>query len=214
MGIWLTAHFGFDCLYATKGNKGMEIKMKRIVLHWTAGTHNVSKIDRKHYHYIVAGDGSVVAGDMPPEANESTKTPYAAHTRGLNTGSIGVSMAAMHGAKERPFNPGKYPITAKQLAGAVKLLSQLAAKYSIPIEGQTILTHAEVQPVLGVKQSGKWDICWLPGMATTGDPVKVGDNIRQMVRDYSPAKPKPVAAKPTPSIWAAIWAALLSFRKG
>jgi hypothetical protein len=34
--------------------------LKRIVLHWSAGSHNVSDIDREHYHRVVAGDGTIV----------------------------------------------------------------------------------------------------------------------------------------------------------
>jgi N-acetyl-anhydromuramyl-L-alanine amidase AmpD len=124
--------------------------MKRIVIHWTAGTHKPSATDRKHYHYIVGGDGEVVDGDLPVAANESTNTEYAAHTRGLNTGSIGVSFAAMHGAKQRPFSAGKYPITEEQVDAMTRLVSDLSARYDIPIMSETILTHAEVEPTLGV----------------------------------------------------------------
>lgn len=74
--------------------------LKRIVLHWSAGTHTVSETDRKHYHYIVGGDAKAVAGIHPPESNiKPMKGKYAAHTLSLNTGSIGVALAAMSGAK-------------------------------------------------------------------------------------------------------------------
>jgi len=44
-----------------------------------------------------------------------------------------------------------------------------------------VLTHAEVQPTLGVRQRGKWDITWLPGMEAPGDPIDVGDVLRAKI---------------------------------
>jgi hypothetical protein len=155
----------------------------------------------------VEGDGNVVEGVFPVSANESTSTPYAAHTRGTNTGSIGVAVAAMHGAKERPFSSGQYPITGVQLKAMADLVASLAAKYDIPVERHTVLTHAEVQPTLGIKQSGKWDITWVPGMTAAGDPVAVGDRIRKMVLDYAP-KPAPRVPAASPGFWARLWALL------
>lgn len=159
--------------------------MKRIIMHWTAGSHRASSTDLKHYHFVVEADGAIVAGNYPVSANESTSTPYAAHTRGTNTGSIGVAVAAMHGAKERPFSSGQYPITQVQINALAELVADLAADYDIPVERTTVLTHAEVQPTLGIQQAGKWDIMWVPGMAAPGDPVVVGDRLRKMVRDYA-----------------------------
>jgi N-acetylmuramoyl-L-alanine amidase len=156
--------------------------MKRIIWHWSAGGHKATALDKKHYHFIIEGDGTVVAGDKPAEANLSTKDgDYMAHTLGANTGAIGVSVAAMAGAVERPFNAGKAPITQAQVASLVTLTRKLAQKYSIPIARDTILSHAEVQPTLGIKQRGKWDIAWLPGMDKPGDPIAVGDILRAMV---------------------------------
>ena len=177
--------------------------MKRVIIHWTAGTNHASKTDKMHYHYIVEGDGSVVSGDLPPEANESTKTAYAAHTRGLNTGSIGVSMAGMWGAKERPFNAGRWPLTNKQVKAMCKLAAQLCAKYDIPVTRETVLTHAEVQGNLGVVQKGKWDVMWLPGMDQAGHPNAVGDLLRDQIKDAM-----------TPAAPSGIIAALVAFIKG
>lgn len=158
------------------------MSLKRIVMHWSAGAHAVSSVDRQHYHYVVSGAGDVVAGIHKPEANIAPKSgQYAAHTLNLNTGSIGVSMASMHGAVERPFSAGKYPITEIQLAKFVELVAALSCKYGIPVTRQTVLSHAEVQPTLGVKQRGKWDIIWIPGMNGPADPVVVGDEIRRRV---------------------------------
>lgn len=156
--------------------------MKRIVLHWTAGGNKVSGLDKEHYHFIVDGDAVVHPGNKKPEANRNTSDgDYVAHTRGLNTASIGISMAGMAGAREHPFDPGKSPINVKQLAAFVDLAADLAETYNIPVTRETILMHSEVQPTLGVKQRGKWDLNWLPGMPAPGDPIKVGDTIREMI---------------------------------
>lgn len=156
--------------------------MKRIIWHWTAGTHNVSDLDRKHYHFIIDGEGTVHDGYYLPEANRSTRDGhYAAHTRALNTGSIGVAVAAMANAQERPFNAGRYPITEAQIEALALLSADLGKTYNIPVKRNTMLSHAEVQPTLGVKQRGKWDITWLPDMPHPSSPIVVGDKLRKMV---------------------------------
>ncbi|MDQ7775242.1 MAG: N-acetylmuramoyl-L-alanine amidase [Paracoccus aminovorans] len=156
--------------------------MDRIILHWSAGTHSVSALDRQHYHFIIDGGGAVHDGDHPPEANERPVAgKYAAHTLNCNTGSIGVSLAAMAGAVEAPFNQGRYPITDAQVEALVSLCARLCVRYGIAVTRKTVLSHAEVQPSLGIKQRGKWDIAWLPGMAKPGDPVAVGDRVRERI---------------------------------
>ena len=192
--------------------------MKRIIWHWTAGTHKASALDKKHYHFIIEGDGTVVKGDHAPEANETIARPndsstYAAHTRNCNTGAIGVAVAAMAGAVERPFKAGRYPITTKQMEALVALTSSLSRAYAIPVTRTTVLSHAEVQPTLGIAQRGKWDIAWLPEMKDVGDPVRVGDRLRTIVLGHNyvgsrmPTPPKAPATPPL-GIAAAITAAL------
>jgi N-acetyl-anhydromuramyl-L-alanine amidase AmpD len=151
----------------------------RIVMHWTAGGANASGLDRSHYHFMVQQDGTTVAGTLKPEDNISASDGrYAAHTRGCNTGAIGIAMCGMMGAVERPFNAGKAPMQAKQVDAFCRLAADLCRRYGIPVTRQTVLTHAEVQPTLGIAQAGKWDICWLPGMAGPGDPITVADRLR------------------------------------
>lgn len=153
--------------------------LKRIVMHWTAGGPGASALDRQHYHFIVQQDGEVVRGDMTPEDNINTSDGrYAAHTKGCNTGAIGVSICGMAGAQERPFSPGSYPIRQPQVAVMCSLVARLCREYGIPITRQTVLSHAEVQPTLGIAQNGKIDIMWLPGMDDMQNPVSVGDILR------------------------------------
>jgi hypothetical protein len=160
--------------------------MNRIIWHWTGGAHKANDSDKRHYHFIIEGDGAVVAGNHPPEANAVIRNPndgstYAAHTRGLNTGSIGIALAAMRGATERPFNAGASPITPAQVDALVALTARLCGQYAIPVQYDTVLSHAEVQRTLKVAQRGKWDITWLPSMTRVGDPVAIGDGLRDRV---------------------------------
>lgn len=154
-----------------------------IIGHWTAGATGLIELELRAYHRLVDARGHVFAGHHAPEANINTSDgQYAPHTAAMNTGAISVSMDAMANAQERPFYPGTNPITKEQLAGFVEEIATLADTYDIPISRWTVLSHAEVQPTLGVKQRNKWDICWIPGMVAPGDAVEVGDVIRDMVR--------------------------------
>lgn len=167
--------------------------MDRIVWHWSAGGHKANATDKKHYHIIIEGDGKIVRGDHAISDNESTATPYAAHTRGLNTGSIGVALAGMRQARERPFSAGPSPLTEAQIEVLVDQTASLCRQYNIPVTRQTVLSHAEVEPTLGVKQRNKWDITWLPGMAKVGDPVAIGDALRAKVEAELRATRRPPA---------------------
>ena len=157
--------------------------MKRVILHWTAGSHNVSDIDREHYHRVVAGDGTIVKGDHPIEDNLSTSDGiYAAHTRGCNAGAIGVAMAGMMGA-EGPGKLGKYPLTKVQFDACIELVRKLVKQYRIPVTLSTVLSHAEVQTTLGIKQNGKIDISFgIPGKLELKTARACGDYIRSLVQ--------------------------------
>lgn len=155
--------------------------LKRIILHWTAGTSDVSALDRAHYHYIVSGAGVVVEGDHDVTDNAPPMRSYAAHTLSLNSGSIGVALAGMARSAEMPFAPGPWPINERQVDALVDLVATLCRRHGIPVTRQTVLSHAEVQPTLKVAQRGKWDISWLPGMSVVGDPVAIGDQIRARI---------------------------------
>lgn len=194
--------------------------MKRIILHWTAGAHTPSPVDLRHYHFIIGGNGVVAHGIHKPEDNLQTRDGlYAAHTLNCNTGSIGVAVAAMAGAQERPFHPGKFPITEAQIEALVSICADLCRKWKISVTRETVLTHAEVQPTLGIKQRGKWDIAWIPGMAVPDDPLIVGDRLRKLISArLNPAKKQPlgptvatsepVTAPPSGGFFMRLWRAL------
>jgi N-acetyl-anhydromuramyl-L-alanine amidase AmpD len=160
----------------------MKSGLKRIIIHWTAGGPTASSSDREHYHYIIQQDERIIKGEMEPEDNTNTSDDhYAAHTRRANTGAIGVSVCGMGGAVERPFSTGRYPLEGGQLRALYAFVARLCKQYEIPVTSTTVLTHAEVEPTLGIKQAGKWDITWLPGMSAPGNPITVGNTIRSEI---------------------------------
>ena len=172
----------------------MPQQIKRIILHWTGGTHSVSAADRAHYHRIIDGDGPVHDGHLPPEENISTADGlYAAHARACNTGAVGVALAGMQGAVERPFQWGRHPLRPAQLEALAGECARLCVQYGLPVRRETVLTHAEIQPTLGIAQRGKWDITVLPGMHQPGAPVEVGDELRARIdaalKDPAPLNP-------------------------
>jgi N-acetyl-anhydromuramyl-L-alanine amidase AmpD len=156
-----------------------------ITMHWTAGADGVNEIEKNSYHFVVTRDGKIVEGVNKPEDNipPLRKGKYAASTLNFNNYNISVSLDAMAGAKEHPFDAGKFPITQIQLEAMVSLIADLSVKYGVPVTRDRILSHAEVQPTLGVRQRNKWDITWLPDMKKPEDPVKVGDTIRNMIKE-------------------------------
>lgn len=158
-------------------------QIRGIIGHWTAGHYNPSDFDRKHYHVLIDGQGKPVRGipAIPLNGLPKAKPGYAAHTLNANTGRIGISIAAMAGAKESPFDPGKAPITSAQWASFVLAIADLCERYKIPVSPKTVLTHAEVQANLGIAQRNKWDVAILPFDRKFNTAKKVGDRLRAEV---------------------------------
>lgn len=158
--------------------------LHRIHWHWTAGAYGVNDLEERSYNRLIDERGRAHDGQFPPEAQAGYAPGRAAsHTRNANSGAIGLAVDCMAGAVERPFSPGKAPMTAAHVEGLVKETACLCQKYWIPVTRWSVLSHAEVQPTLGIRQRFKWDITWLPDMARPGDPIEVGDRLRAMVRE-------------------------------
>jgi hypothetical protein len=85
------------------------------------------------------------------------------------------------GVTENPFAAGKFPLTRAQWNKMVEVVAELAKSYGIPVTSKTILTHAEVQPNLGIKQKQKWDITRVAFDPTLVGHKAVGDKIRNAV---------------------------------
>jgi hypothetical protein len=158
--------------------------MKRVIIHWTAGTNQPNGTDYLHYHYLINGDGLVTLGKFKPEDNENCYDgKYAQHTGGGNTGSIGVSMCGMYGFKSSK-DIGKYPLTKKQCESTFKKVAEICKQYKIPVTAQTVMTHYEFgKSHPNTSSAGKIDIIYLPPYPEqTAD--KVGDFIRSKIRWY------------------------------
>ena len=158
--------------------------MKRIIIHWTAGSYSPNATDLQHYHYLVDSVGVVHYGKYKPEDNENCADGrYAQHTGGGNTGSIGVSMCGMCGFRSSA-NLGKYPLTKKQCESTFKLCAELCKKYNIPVTKNNVMTHYEFGKANPKTSSaGKIDIIYLPPYPEqTAD--KIGDFIRNKIRWY------------------------------
>ncbi|MCW4114726.1 amidase [Aurantimonas sp. MSK8Z-1] len=173
--------------------------MSRVVCHWSAGAYTASALDRQHYHLIIEEDGNLVRGDRSIKDNEAPiRGNYAAHTLNCNTGSIGVSLACMAGAVESPFSAGRYPMTLTQWQTLAEVVAELCRRYAIPVTPQTILSHAEVQGTLGIRQRGKWDYTRLPFDGSLLGAAAVGHALREAVTAALAAvAPKAVLAVPT-----------------
>lgn len=153
--------------------------VQRIITHWTAGSHKATPFDKSHYHILIEGDGTVVRGTPTIDLNQSpVRGRYAAHTLNCNSGSIGVSLCCMAGALESPFNAGQAPMTKAQWDKLPYVLATLCERYNIPVTTKTVLSHAEVEKTLGIKQRGKIDIMWIPGMARMGSAIEIGNQFR------------------------------------
>ena len=154
-------------------------RLERVIVHWTAGNHRASGLDKSHYHILVEADGQLVRGTPSIAANGIGGTgPRASHTLNCNTGSIGVSLCCMAGAVESPFKAGSAPMTAEQWEKLPAVLADLCRRYSIAVTPKTVLSHAEVQGTLGIKQRGKWDITRLAFDASVVGASACGDIFR------------------------------------
>jgi hypothetical protein len=169
--------------------------MQRVICHWTAGNQRASTFDAAHYHLLIEGDGNLVRGLHPISANAAPiRGNYAAHTRGCNTGSIGVSLACMRGAQESPFDAGPEPMTVVQWNALVEVLAALCTRYGIKVTPKTVLSHAEVQDNLGIAQRSKWDYTRLPFAPELRGARAIGDTLRREIQakiDGEAPAPKP-----------------------
>ncbi len=155
-----------------------------MTLHWTGGGHVCGGKDREHYNFIIEADGTIIEGDNTPEDQRSTADDiYGRHTARLNTRNLGIAICGMQGAIEHPFSPGPSPITEKSFRTAIGLMAKLAGAFAIPITPERVITHAEAEPNLGIKQAGKWDITALPWNPDIRGARQVGDYMRMLIRE-------------------------------
>lgn len=156
---------------------------KRIICHWTAGTYQPNTKEFNSYHYLVNGDGLVIEGKYKPEDNLNCYDgAYAPHTGGGNTGAIGIAMCGMAGFVSKN-KVGNYPLTKVQCERFFKLVAEVAKKYNLPINSETVMTHYEFgQAHPKTTSYGKIDIIYLPPYP---DVAGVADFIRSKSLWYS-----------------------------
>ena len=158
--------------------------MKRIIIHWTAGTNYPTVFEKEHYHYLIDGMGKIHNGKYKPEDNEICRVgKYAAHTGGGNTASIGVAMCGMANFKTPNFC-GKYPIQKKQFESCMEFCAKLAKKYQISVSSKTVMTHYEFGIANPKSTSaGKIDIIYLPPYPWVSKD-EIGSFIRSKIKWY------------------------------
>lgn len=162
--------------------------MKRVIVHWTAGTYRASDLDTEHYHLLIEGSGQIVRGRNPISANQApAREPRASHTKNCNTGSIGVAVCCMADAVERPFKAGLFPLTERQWNVLSEVVAELCRAYGIDVTPDTVLAHGEVQDRLNIPQRGKWDPMVLP-FAPARVPADVMNGFRERVREHLAAR--------------------------
>jgi hypothetical protein len=160
------------------------VPMDRVIFHWTAGQYVPNSLDLHSYHILIDGDGKLHRGQFSIADNVSPSPGnYAAHTLNCNSGAIGVSLCGMAGAREIPFDPGLRPIKVEQWLKLPQVLADLCRVYAIPVTPRTILSHAEVQGTLGIRQKAKWDIARLPWDITLLSATTIGNQMRNMTRE-------------------------------
>lgn len=177
-----------------------DVPMERVILHWTAGTYTPNATDKKAYHALIDGDGRPHRGVASIEKNSGFLKPgYAAHTLNCNTDSISLSQCCMGGAKESPFDAGRWPMKEQQMISAIEATADFCEHYRIPVTPKTVLTHAEVQANLGIRQRNKWDYTRLAFAPDVVGARKIGDMIRARVSDLLAGKKEApvVSTKPT-----------------
>jgi hypothetical protein len=170
-------------------------RIARCIIHWTAGAYRISGIDRAHYHAICGlatkngGTAGIIAvrGTHSAAANNVTSDGhYAAHTKGLNTGSFGLAVACMAGAVQGKSN-GDFPLTPELWEALAQAAAEVLSAYKLPVTERTVLQHGEVERIYQKPQRGKWDCCYLPWQPAL-KPRQVCDLFRERVKFYYPEK--------------------------
>jgi hypothetical protein len=156
-------------------------------LHWTGDDYE--KVFPS-YHFCITGfQDTWVHHTHDLRANMrdvrlAPDEPYAAHTFGRNSWSLGLAVAGMRGATPADFGP--YPISAAQLEALCSVAARLAAFYAVPIGA--IRTHAEAALDDGYFGAGgdesRWDIARFtpsPRPLVPADATTAGDALRRRI---------------------------------
>lgn len=161
--------------------------VRGVVWHWTAGANGLIELERDAYNFLFDTKGNIYDGNSTIAEQvmyDWRRGIGASHTLSMNTGWLGLSVDAMAGAEQtNPITWGSHPITWKGIDAMLEHTADLHKEYGFPISKWTTLSHAEVQPTLGVKQKFKWDYAVLPGDTKSRDPVEVGNLLRERLKE-------------------------------
>jgi len=133
--------------------------LRSISLHWTA--HDYEAVFPA-YHFCLRGASDVVVVQTHDlranmrDLRSDPSPPYAAHTLGRNSWSIGLAICGMAGAQPSDF--GRFPVTDEQIGALCAVARALADAYGIPLTA--IRTHAEAALDDGYFGAGEDDLRW------------------------------------------------------
>ena len=162
-------------------------ELRSISLHWTA--HDYEAVFPV-YHFCLRGVSDVVVvqtHDLRANMRDLRRdpaSPYAAHTLGRNSWSIGLAVCGM--ADARPSDFGRYPLAAAQIDALCVVARTLADAYHIPLAA--IRTHAEAaleDGYFGADDDDlRWDIARLeprPEPLADREATATGDRLRARI---------------------------------
>ncbi len=158
--------------------------LKKICLHWTAGSNKPCETDLNAYHFLFDGVGKEYTGKFTPEDNiNCLDGKYAKHCGGGNTDCIGISCCGMYGFNLKN-KKAKYPLSQKQVEAMCKKSAELCLKYAIEVTEQTVFTHFEFgRTHTKTSSAGKIDFTYLPFLPNLA-PDKIGSYLRNKIRWY------------------------------
>lgn len=168
-------------------------QIERIYTHWSARDYQ-SVFPAYHFCVATGDDGDILVVNTHDvrenmrNVYEKPETPYAQHTRGRNSYSLGISIMSMEGSKPDDF--GKYPLTEELIDGLCLLAAKLAKYYDVPIDAEHIMSHAEAalhDGYFGTEPQERWDIARLhaePRPVVPQDGIDVGEELRTRMRRF------------------------------
>jgi hypothetical protein len=183
------------------------VTYNRITAHHTGGGYRPTADDLRAYHISIDGEGQRHKGVHPLDANAAGKAlttgAYYPHTWKLNSGNFGISVCSMvKGDWNNPRATAAYP-RAVQIDAMIEEIALRCREFSIQPSRTHTLSHAEVEPTLGVKQKNKWDFDYQIRTVAVREPVSIFDEIRQEVSKQlgvTPLAPAPTAPAARPTI--------------
>lgn len=160
----------------------------RITDHHTGGPYTPTPKDLQSYPICIDGDGQPHQGIHPLDANSAGRKlvagAYYPHTWKLNSGNFGIAICCMGNAQwGDPRGSTRFFPLNRQVDALIVENAKWCVEFRIEVTGRTVLSHAEVEPVLGVKQKQKWDYDYQIRNTPGRDPVSIFDEIRQEVRN-------------------------------